>query len=133
VDPRTPTCTHQVLEGPIQEFVLSSASRQAVDDLFDTMEKVLTDGHERSDPSIIAGSYLIDSRIGMLPLNYAFTRARMMAKKFPTHPQSRSAVIFAPSPLVKTVGFFLRSFGPTRIYSPDERDQALAWLRLPRR
>jgi hypothetical protein len=132
VEPKPLTCVHHVLEGSIQEFVLSVASRQAVDDLFDAMEQVLADGHARKDMSIIAGSYLIDSRIGMLPLNYAFIRARAMAQKFPTHPQSRSAVIFTPSPLVKTVGFFLRSFGPTRIYVPDEREQALAWLRTPR-
>jgi hypothetical protein len=77
----------------------------------------------------MAGAYLIDCRVGMPPLNYAFMRARSVAQKFPTYPQSRTAIILKPSPLVKTVGFFLRTFGPTHIYSPDEHDQALTWLR----
>jgi hypothetical protein len=129
VELNTPTCVYHALEGPVQEFVLTATSRQAVDDLFDMMEKLLADGHARKDLSIIAGAYLIDSRIGMLPLNYAFMRARATAQKFPTHPQSRTAVIFSPSPLVKTVGFFLRAFGATRIYGPQEREAALTWLR----
>jgi hypothetical protein len=121
-------CIHRVLEGNIQEFVLMETSRRAVDELFDMAEKILADAHARNDMSVIAGRFLLDSRVGILPLNYAFTRARLMAKKFPSHPQSRTALVFQSSPLVRTVDLVLRTFISMRLYGADERDAALAWL-----
>ena len=123
-----PACIHRVLDGNIQEFVLTQTSRQAVDELFDTAEKILADAHARNDMSIIAGRFLLDSRVGILPLNYAFTRARMMAKKFPSHPQSRTALIFQSGPLTRTVDLVLRTFISMRLYGANDRDAALAWL-----
>jgi hypothetical protein len=124
-----PACIHRVLEGNIQELVLTEASRRGVDELFDMAEEIMADAHARRDMSIIAGRFLLDSRVGVLPLNYAFTRARMMAKKFPSHPQSRTALVFTSNPLVKTIDLVLRTFISLRLYGAHEHDQALAWLR----
>ena len=125
----TSMCIHRVLEGVIQEFVLTEASRPAVDTLFNSVEQLMAEAYERNDMSIIAGRFLLDSSIGILPLNYAFARARMMAKKFPSHPQSRTALLFPRSPLVRTIDFSLRTLVSVRFFSIDERETALMWLR----
>jgi hypothetical protein len=122
-------CIHRVLEGNIHEFVLTEASRQGVDELFDTVENIMADAHAKNDMSVIAGRFLLDSSVGVLPLNQAFTRARAIASKFPSHPQSRTALVFAASPLVRTIDLVLRTFVSVRFYGSNERDQALAWLR----
>jgi len=123
-----PACIHRVLEGNIQEFILTETSRKAVDELFDTAEKILGDAYACNDMSIIAGRFLLDSRVGILPLNYAFTRARQMAKKYPSHPQSRTALVFQSSPLTRTVDLVLRTFISLRLYGAEDRDAALKWL-----
>lgn len=128
----TPVCLHRVLEGNIQEFVLTEVTRRAIDELFDTAESLLANAHARQDLSVIAGAFLLDSSVGILPLNYSFARARAMSQKFPTHPQSRTACLLPPSPLLRTVDLFLRSFGPLRVYSIHQREEALAWLRSSR-
>lgn len=124
----TPACIHRVLEGNIQEFILTEASRRGVDELFDTVEKILADAHASNDMSIIAGGFLLDSRIGVLPLNYALARARLMAKKYPTHPQSRTALLFTSNPLVRTVDLVLRTLISLRLYGANDRDAAIKWL-----
>jgi hypothetical protein len=129
VTSKTPACIHRVLDGNVQEFVLTEASRQGVNELFDMAEKIMEDAHARHDMTIIAGRFLLDSSVGVLPLNYAFSRARQMASKFPSHPQARTALIFKSSPLTRTIDLFLRQLVSLRLYSVDERDQALAWLR----
>ena len=127
--PLTPSCIHHVLDGNIHEFILTEATRLAVDELFDTAEQVMADAYAKQDTSVITGCFLLDSRVGILPLNYAFARAKLMTQKFPANASSRTACLFPASSLTKTVGFFLRSVAPVRIYGPDERDKALAWLR----
>src|SRR5688572_9131005 len=112
----SPACIHRVLDGHIQEFVLAEASRVAVDELFDAAEQLMADAYAHNDMSIIAGRFLLDSSIGILPLNYAFTRARQMAKKFPSHPQSRTAFLFPSSPLTRTIDFSLRTLISVRFF-----------------
>ena len=126
-----PACIHRVLEGNIQEFVLTETSRRAVDELFDTVENIMKDAYARNDMSIIAGRFLLDCRVGILPLNHAFARALSMTKNYPSHPQSRTACLFASGPLVKPIYYFLRRVVSVHIYGIDERDAALAWLSEP--
>jgi hypothetical protein len=129
VTSKKPACIHRILDGGIQEFVLTEASRQGVDELFDMAEKIMEEAHARQDTSIIAGRFLLDSSIGVLPLNYAFSRVRRLISKFPSHPQARTALLFKSGPLTKTIDLFLRQLVALRVYSVDEREKALAWLR----
>lgn len=124
-----PACIHRVLDGNVQEFVLTEATRRGVDELFDTVESILAEAHACNDMSIIAGRFLLDSRIGLLPLNYALSRVRAMAKKYPSHPQSRTALVFQLTPLTRALDLVLRTIMLFRLYGADDYDTALAWLR----
>jgi hypothetical protein len=130
--PVSSACLYHHLEGNVHEFVLNDTSRQGVDELFDMMERLLSDAHARHDLSVITSSFLVDCRAGIPPLNQAFARAKRMSQTFRTHPLSRTACIFPSNTLVRTVGLFLRTVTPVRLYNPSERDEALAWLREPR-
>src|SRR5689334_22757495 len=96
------------------------------------MEHLLSEAYATNDLSVIRGSVLVDSRVGIPPLNHIFARSRVMAEKFTPHPLSRSACLFPSNTLVRTMGLFLRTMINVRLYSANERDEALSWLREPR-
>ena len=73
----TPACIHRVLEGNIQEFVLTEVSRRAIDELFDITEKNLREAAV-NNPNDLANPVLIDSSIGIQSLNYSLIRLRGM-------------------------------------------------------
>jgi hypothetical protein len=122
-------CIYRVLEGPVKEFVLTEVSRRAVDALFDTAEKVMSEAVLNSDLLALVQPSLIDSGIGLQPLNHSLHRLRLLLNKFPESRKSFMAVILPAGPLLKTLSVMTRPIAPIRLYTPQEREQALAWLR----
>ena len=125
----TPACIHRVLDGNIQEFVLTEISRRALDEMFDTTEKFLLEAVESGGSSAGSGAVLIDSSVGPQSLNYSLVRLRAMMGRFPGQRKAAIAIILPSNPLVRTISVMMRSIAPVRIYTPQEREKALAWLR----
>jgi hypothetical protein len=111
----------------VQEFVLQEVSRRAVNEMFDTIERVLSEAAAQGKN--LRQPVLIDSQIGLQPINHVVMRMRILVNIFPARRTSRVALIIGPNPLSKTIAMLMRPFAPVHLYTPDERDQALAWLR----
>ena len=79
--------------------------------------------------SVPATAVLIDSSVGPQSLNYSLIRLRAMMGRFPDQRKGSIAIILPSNPLVRTISLMMRTIAPVRIYSPQERDKALAWLR----
>ena len=126
----SPACIYHVLEGHIQEFVLTEVSRRAVDELFNSVEGWLSEA-TKNNPSNLYNPILVDTRVGLQPINYAFIQMRPFVNKYPSIRKVRIAMIMPPSPLLGTVSMVMRSVTHVRVYKPTEREQALAWLRQP--
>lgn len=123
-----PACIHRVLEDNIQEFVFTEVSRRALDDMFDITEKSLREASE-NEGEAGAAAVLIDSSVGPQSLNYSLIRLRAMMGRFPGQRKAAIAIILPANPLVRTISLMMRPIAPVRIYTPQEREQALAWLR----
>lgn len=123
-----PVCTFRILEGGVKEFVLKEVSRRAVDSLFDMAEKVIGDAVSNNDLLALSQPTLIDSGIGLQPLNHSLLRLRALMIKFPETRKGSTAVILPASPLLKTLSVMMRPIASIRLYTPQERDQAQAWL-----
>jgi hypothetical protein len=123
-----PACIFTILEGNIQEFVLTEVSRRAVDELFDLTERNLQEALSRNDSSALTHPVLIDSHVGIQPLSYALVRLRVVMNKFPESRQGRIAIILPASPLIRNISMLMRPIAPMRVYTPQEREQAIAWL-----
>jgi hypothetical protein len=126
--PKSPACIHRILDGHIQEFVLTEVSRRAVDELFDMTENALQGALENQISDLVQ-PVLIDSAVGLQPINQSITRLCAMIQRFPSRKAGRIAMILPASPLARTIAMMMRPIAPMRIYMPNERDAALAWLR----
>lgn len=124
----SPVCIHRTLEGNIQEFVLTEVLRRAVDELFAGVEIWLSEA-TKNNPANLYNPILVDTRLGLQPINYAFIQMRPFVIKYPSIRSVRIAMIMPPSPMIGTVSMIMRSVTHVRIYRPAEREQALVWLR----
>jgi hypothetical protein len=124
----TSACLYHVLDGNVHEFILTEASRQALDEMFDITEKQLRDQVTSGAPEL-ARSVLVDCSVGFPPINYALVRVKSLMKEFPGQQRMRSALILPSGPLLKALSIMLRPITPVRIYMPEDREAALAWLR----
>ena len=124
-----PACTFRYLEGRIKEFVLTEVSRRAVDELFDLTEQIQREAASRNDLVTQSLPVLIDSSVGVQSLNYSMTRLRTVMSEFPETHKSPIAIILPIGPLLRTISVMMRPIAPMRLYIPQGRDEALAWLR----
>ena len=124
----TSACTFQYLDGRVKEFVLTEVSRRAVDELFDMAERMLHEALLRNDLLYLSQPTLIDSGVGTQPLNHSLARLHAMMDKFPQTRHGLIAITLPSSPLLKTLSVMMRPLAPMRIYTPQEREQALSWL-----
>jgi hypothetical protein len=126
----TSACIHRLLEGNIREFTFTftEASRRAVDDMVEILEQLQIEAAngDRGDHSIPS---LVDSTVGLQPLNYAFLKVKPLISKYPLMRRARVAMLVSPTPLLKTIDMIMRSVAPVRFYTADQREAALAWLR----
>jgi hypothetical protein len=119
-------CTYRRLDNGVHEFVMHESSRAAVDEFIAAiaqMAQSLPPG--RSSPS------LIDTRVGLQPLHYSFTRMMKLVQQYPAPDNaSRVAMIVQPHVLLQSVATFMRLFPwtRTRFFTPDHYAEALAWL-----
>lgn len=74
-------CVYRVLDGDVQEFVLIEISRRAVNEMFDTTEKLLAEAAAQGKN--LRQPVLIDSRIGLQPINHVIMRMRILVNIFP--------------------------------------------------
>jgi hypothetical protein len=124
----SPACIHNILEGNIQEYVFTEVSRRAIDELFFIIENLLIEA-AKNNPAAMQYPALVDSRVGIQPLNYAFIRMQPFIREYPSMRGSRVAMIVPPGPLIKTISMIMRSIAPVRFYSANEYERALTWLR----
>lgn len=118
-------CIYRVIEPNIHEFVMTEASRAAVDDLIATLDEI--------NAAAVPGEVwynLMDSSVGVQPIAYIFGQTRDLMKRYPQQLNTRFALILPPGPLVKGVEIMLQAFPgvQTRIFPSDKRDAAIAWL-----
>jgi hypothetical protein len=121
-------CIFRQIDGRVKEFVLTEVSRRAIQDLFDTAEATSSEAILNNDLAFLSRPSLIDSSIGTQPFNYALVRLRAMMDKFPDTRKGLVAIILPSSPLLNTLSAMMRPLAPMRIYTPQQRNQALAWL-----
>jgi hypothetical protein len=116
-------CKLTVHRSHVYEYVLSEVSRAAVDDLIALLDAAL-----RVTPDTIVYPTLINTAVGMQPINYAMTKMRVLVQRYPGRPRGRLAVIAPSSTLTSVLDIFLRPVMLVRFFSPNHRDDALAWL-----
>src|SRR5688572_12533797 len=102
-----PACLHRVLEGKINEFVLTEASRRAIDEMFAIIENIQIEA-AKNNPTDHYNPSFVDSSVGLQPLNYAFKRMQPLLTQYPTMRRARVAIIVSPNPLLNTVLMVMR-------------------------
>lgn len=126
----TERITYQLIEHDIHRFSINNSDRQTIDDLFEKLTEILQSGlfNERS-------LYLFDTEaVTELPIRYLIQRAEKWEKEQPFIPPAKTALlynlnglmIFAVNMLIK---IFNKHNGETRVFAPNQRDEALEWLR----
>lgn len=126
IKPTRTRCSFQVLASGIYEFTMAESSREAVDELFEIMEE-LGQRHSLN----VGGGTLLDSSVGIQPLNYIFARFRAFAKEHPSEQNSSKLAMLIPAnPLLQALDLMMRAFPfvKTRIFRPEQREAALRWL-----
>ena len=119
-------CIHRVLDGDIHEFIFMEASRRCVDELLEVVDALNSEVVKTgADPY---RSIIVDSTRGLPPINYTFSQMRPLSKKYPQQ-RASVALICQPNFLVTTIAIMMRAISPIRFFKPDEREQALAWLK----
>jgi hypothetical protein len=116
-------CKLVVHRNQVHEYVVSEASRAAVDDLIALLDAAL-----RITPDTVVHPTLINTAVGMPPINYAMTQMRVLVKRYPGRPRGRLAVLIPTNPLVNVLDIFLRPVMQVRFFAPQQRDTALEWL-----
>lgn len=124
----SPACVHRILDGKINEFILTETSRRALDDLFAIIENIQREA-ARDNLADHYNPSFIDSSVGLQPLNYAFKRMQPLMAQYPTMRRARVAILVPPNPLLTTASMIMRTVTFLRFYKLNEREQALAWLR----
>ena len=123
-----PACIHRLHEGNIHEYFFTEISRHAVDQMFDIIESILIEA-AANNPADQSNPTLINSSIGLQPLNHVFQRMPPIVKKYPAVQRAHIAIIVPPSPLLGTISKILRTVTPIHFYKLHEYERALAWLR----
>ena len=118
--------TYQALEEDIHFVRFEETSRQAVTALMTVVERLYI---ETAEAGVLY--LMVDSTIGSLPMTAAIREGMQLEKKHPTHPKVVVALIHT-HPLVKLLDGMLRPLrnkNQIRLFGPQEREQAMAWLR----
>jgi hypothetical protein len=125
----SPACIHRIHDGKIHEYIFTEVSRRALDEMFAIIEEIVSDAARNNRPEDQYNPTLLDSSIGIQPLNHAFQKMQPLAHRYPAIQRARIAIIVPPTPLLGTISKIIRTVTPMRFYKPGERNQALAWLR----
>jgi hypothetical protein len=115
------------LDNDIHEFILFDFTRAGVDDF---LAKIDAANHSPN----LGAPMLVDSQRGILPVNYFFTRLRVLNNTSPRPDKPfKTAVIQHSGFLATVVQTLVKAFPQTQVqfFNADERDKALAWLRKP--
>jgi hypothetical protein len=123
-------CVYTRLPNGIHEFVMTEASRAAVDEFVAALEEMA-----QFLPPGKTAPILMDSTIGMQPTSYIISQTLQMIRKYPPPQENqRMAIILRPSFLLNTIAVMLRIFPflNVRFFKPEERDEAVQWLTEPR-
>ena len=125
----SPACIHHLHDGKIHEYTFTEISRRALDEMFAIIEEIVSEAAKDNRPEDQYNPTLLDSSIGIQPLNHAFQKMQPLVARYPAIRQARIAIIVPPSPLIGTISKILRTVTPMRFYKPGERHHALMWLR----
>lgn len=125
----SPACIHRLHEGKVHEYILTEVSRRALDEMFGIIEQIVSEAARDNRPEDQYNPTLVNSSIGVQPLNHAFLKMQPLVSRYPAIRQARIAIIVPPTPLIGAISKILRTVTPMRFYKSGEHDQALAWLR----
>lgn len=120
-------CTRTDLANGVYELNVMEPSRQAVEELFAHL-RTICDEAESQDTGVL--KFLVLTTSKPLPFVITSSEIRKWAVKYGTVP-SRTALMYEGA-FATMADMMTRSFGskrfPFRIFKPDEREAALAWL-----
>lgn len=127
----TKNISYEIIEENIHQFILHSNTRQTVDDLF--AQTTIINMSARPDEKML---YLFDSNnISDLPFRYVIQLAEKWRKEQDYIPPARNAIMYGTNSLMRymvnvLVDISKKSDAESRIFHPDNRDEAIAWLQL---
>jgi hypothetical protein len=125
------TISHEIMEDEVHVFTLVQGGRQAIDDVFALVEKVIYDS-----PDDIQIRMLFDtSKTEDLPMRYTMQKAEQWKKIQTELRATRSAIVTSQQTLVLAVlNLLMASFNSpeskTKLFTPDKWDEAMAWLKV---
>jgi hypothetical protein len=122
--------TYTQLDDEIHSIKIHNSNRQTIEEIFNLFTEVA-----QSASSDKTNLYLVDSNgIDELPVRYLIQRADKWEKEQSFFPASRTAVIYNSNHVMRfAVNMLIKKFAKydnqTRIFSGDQRDEAIAWLK----
>lgn len=120
-------CIYTVLENGVHEMVMTESSRLAVDEFIEVLVELTDKTYDKQESVLI----LFDTRVGVQPINYVFSRVQGLTKQYkPTGQTTKLAMIMQSNALIKTIEALMHMlrFLRVRFFSPQDRDKAIAWL-----
>lgn len=129
----TNNLTYKLIDGEIHWIRLHNSDRQTIEDIFAIFAKYAD--QEQASPTGKKLLYIVDGNgFNELPVRYLIQRADKWEKSQAFIPPTRTAVLYDSNHLMLfAINLLIKSFtkydNQTKIYTPDERDEAIAWLK----
>jgi len=121
--------TYEIIDEKIHSLTIHEESRQAIDEIFKVVDELYI--IEGTDEMMY---FLIDaSNIKDIPFRYMTQKVQHWRDAQAKIPPGRSALLYHHSSLMSTlvnmvVGYFNNKDSSTRIFKPDDKQQAIDWL-----
>lgn len=122
--------TYNLLNGNIHQIMLHNNTRQTVDDLFAQVTEI--NKSAKHDEPV---QYLFDSgHVNDLPFRYVIQLSEKWRNEQENVAPARNAVLYTTNMMMRymvnvLVDVSKKSGAQSRIFSPNERDEAIAWLK----
>jgi len=120
---------HTLIDHRIHWIKILNSNRQAIEDLFDIFTEVT-----RTNPENEMILYLVDSNgVTDLPIRYLIQRAEKWEKEQPYILPTRTVVLYDVNSLMRfAINMMIKQFGrydnQTQVFSPNQKQEAIAWL-----
>ncbi|MCS6836687.1 MAG: hypothetical protein NZ750_11815 [Anaerolineae bacterium] len=124
---RTAKCIYIHHDNGIHEFILADGSDEALDGWFIHLDQVFGE-------AVPVVRLLYVSQTDALPsINALMTRARLLDRRHPGRPKSRSAILYNSASKVRFLNVFVQMSSAvgrdqSRFFSKDQRQEAIEWL-----
>ncbi len=129
----THNLSFKIIHDDVNWIRILSSNRQTIEDLFDFFTELT-----KSTPQDAMILYLLDSNgITDLPIRYLIQRAEKWEKDQPYILPTRTAILYEVNSLMRfAINMLIKRFGKydneSRIFPPDQYDEAIEWLKSAR-